>query len=146
MNVNEIKTATTSSTYNYTNSTDLDISQALLIGAGAIGDVLDIAGTALDFVRVLKKTEVFGKFNNILAGISVGLDLLENITHGFNTQQFFYSALQIGETYLSSYLGMKIGMLIGGLPGAIFGTIFSILFAMLFDEFINKILNQLFGI
>ena len=146
LNVNEIKTATTSSTYNYTNSTDLDISQALLIGAGAIGDVLDIAGTALDFVRVLKKTEVFGKFNNILAGISVGLDLLENITHGFNTQQFFYSALQIGETYLSSYLGMKIGMLIGGLPGAIFGTIFSILFAMLFDEFINKILNQLFGI
>ena len=85
LNVNEIKTATTSSTYNYTNSTDLDISQALLAGAGAIGDVLDIAGTALDFVRVLKNTKVFGTFSTVLTGISIGLDLLENLTKNVNS-------------------------------------------------------------
>ena len=74
LNVNEIKTATTSSTYNYTNSTDLDISQALLIGTGAIGNVLDIAGTALDFVRVLKNTKVFHNFTGVLNDISAGIE------------------------------------------------------------------------
>ena len=128
-----------------TNTESLDINQVLLVSAAAIGDILDIAGTALDFVRVLKKTEVFGKFNNILAGISAGLDLLKNITQGSDIQQAFYSVSQMLASYLSSFLGMKIGLLIGGLPGAIFGTIFSILFAVLFDELTNKILNQLFG-
>ena len=128
-----------------TNTESLDINQVLLVSAAAIGDILDIAGTALDFVRVLKKTEVFGKFNNILAGISAGLDLLKNITQGSDIQQAFYSASQILASYLSSFLGMKIGMLIGGLPGAIFGTIFSILFDVLFDELLNQLLNQLFG-
>ena len=128
-----------------TNNESLDINQVLLVSAGAIGDILDIAGTALDFVRVLKRTEVFGTFNKILTGISAGLDLLKNITQDFDIQQAFYSVSQMLASYLSSSLGMKIGLLIGGLPGAIFGTIFSILFAVLFDELTNKILNQLFG-
>ena len=128
-----------------TNNESLDINQVLLVSAGAIGDILDIAGTALDFVRVLKKTEVFGKFNNILTGISAGLNLFKNITQGSDIQQVLYSASQILVPYLSSFLGMKIGLLIGGLPGAIFGTIFSILFDVLFDELLNQLLNQLFG-
>ena len=128
-----------------TNNESLDINQVLLVSAGAIGDILDIAGTALDFVRVLKKTEVFGKFNKVLAGISAGLDLLENVTHDLDLQQAFYSIVQLGISYFSSHLGTGIGMLIGGLPGAIFGTIFSILFDVLFDELTNKILDQLFG-
>ena len=99
LNVNEIKTATTSSTYNYTNSTDIDISRALLIGAGAIGDVLDIAGTALDFVRVLKNTKVFGTFSTVLTGISIGLDLLENLTKNVNSftwQDIVFSSEVLG--------------------------------------------------
>ena len=124
-----------------TNNESLDINQVLLVSAGAIGDILDISGTALDFVRVLKKTEAFGKFNKVLTGISAGLNLFKNITQGSDIQQVLYSASQILVPYLSSFLGMKIGLLIGGLPGAIFGTIFSILFALLFDE----LLNQLFG-
>ena len=143
LNVNEIKTATTSSTYNYTNSTDIDISQALLIGAGAIGDVLDIAGTALDFVRVLKNTKVFDVFSSILTGISVGLDLLEGLTQGINLEQLlFVAAGNAFLSFVSIKVGTAIGGLIGGLPGAIFGTVFSILFAALFED----LLKQLFGI
>ena len=143
LNVNEIKTATTSSTYNYTNSTDLDISQALLIGAGAIGDVLDIAGTALDFVQVLKNTKAFDVFSSILTGISVGLDLLEGLTQGINLEQLlFVAAGNAFLSFVSIKVGTAIGGLIGGLPGAIFGTVFSILFAALFED----LLKQLFGI
>ena len=143
LNVNEIKTATTSSTYNYTNSTDLDISQALLIGAGAIGDVLDIAGTALDFVRVLKNTKAFDVFSSILTGISVGLDLLEGLTQGINLEQLlFVAAGNAFLSFVSIKVGTAIGGLIGGLPGAIFGTIFSILLATLFED----LFKQIFGI
>ena len=143
LNVNAIKTATTSSTYNYTNSTDLDISQALLIGAGAIGDVLDIAGTALDFVRVLKNTKAFDVFSSILTGISVGLDLLEGLTQGINLEQLlFVAAGNAFLSFVSIKVGTAIGGLIGGLPGAIFGTIFSILLATLFED----LFKQIFGI
>ena len=145
LNVNEIKTATTSSTYNYTNSTDIDISRALLIGAGAIGDVLDIAGTALDFVRVLKNTKVFGTFSTVLTGISIGLDLLENLTKNVNSftwQDILFSLGSIGLSYLGAHFGVSIGLVIGGLPGAIFGTIFSILLATLFED----LFKQIFGI
>ena len=143
LNVNEIKTATTSSTYNYTNSTDLDISQALLIGAGAIGNVLDIAGTALDFVRVLKNTKAFDVFSSILTGISVGLDLLEGLTQGINLEQLlFVAAGNAFLSFVSIKVGTAIGGLIGGLPGAIFGTIFSILLATLFED----LFKQIFGI
>ena len=106
LNVNEIKTATTSSTYNYTNSTDLDISQALLIGAGAIGNVLDIAGTALDFVRVLKNTKAFGTFSTVLTGISIGLDLLENLTKNVNSftwQDIVFSSEVLGYGIKQTY-------------------------------------------
>ena len=142
LNVNEIKTATTSSTYNYTNSTDLDISQALLIGAGAIGNVLDIAGTALDFVQLLKNTKVFHNFTGVLTGISAGIELVENIVNGSGISQIFYSAGEILVAHWGSKLGIAIGTAIGGLPGAIFGAIFSILLAALFED----LFKQIFGI
>ena len=142
LNVNEIKTATTSSTYNYTNSTDLDISQALLVGAGAIGNVLDIAGTALDFVQLLKNTKVFHNFTGVLTGISVGIELVENIVNGSGISQIFYSAGEILVAHWGSKLGIAIGTAIGGLPGAIFGAIFSILLAALFED----LFKQIFGI
>ena len=142
LNVNEIKTATTSSTYNYTNSTDIDISQALLIGAGAIGDVLDIAGTALDFVQLLKNTKVLHNFTGVLTGISVGIELVENIIHGSDINTIVYSLINPFISYGSSYIGIAIGTAIGGLPGAIFGIIFSILLTTLFED----LLKQFFGI
>ena len=142
LNVNEIKTATTSSTYNYTNSTDIDISQALLIGAGAIGDVLDIAGTALDFVQLLKNTKVFHNFTVVLTGISVGIELVENIVNGSDINTIVYSLINPFISYGSSYIGIAIGTAIGGLPGAIFGIIFSILLTTLFED----LLKQFFGI
>ena len=120
LNVNEIKTATTSSTYNYTNSTDLDISQALLAGAGAIGNVLDIAGTALDFVQLLKNTKVFHNFTGVLTGISAGIELVENIVNGSDINTIVYSLINPFISYGSSYIGIAIGTAIGGLPGAIF--------------------------
>ena len=142
LNVNEIKTATTSSTYNYTNSTDLDISQALLIGAGAIGDVLDVAGTALDFVQLLKNTKVFHNFTGVLTGISAGIELVENIVNGSDVNTIVYSLINPFISYGSSYIGIAIGTAIGGLPGAIFGIIFSILLTTLFED----LLKQFFGI
>ena len=142
LNVNEIKTATTSSTYNYTNGADLDISQALLVGAGAIGNVLDIAGTALDFVQLLKNTKVFHNFTGVLTGISVGIELVENIVNGSGIYQIFYSAGEILVAHWGSKLGIAIGTAIGGLPGAIFGAIFSILLAALFED----LFKQIFGI
>ena len=142
LNVNEIKTATTSSTYNYTNSTDLDISQALLIGAGAIGNVLDIAGTALDFVQLLKNTKVFHNFTGVLTGISAGIELVENIVNGSDINTIVYSLINPFISYGSSYIGIAIGTAIGGLPGAIFGIIFSILLTTLFED----LLKQFFGI
>ena len=113
----------------------------MLVSAGAIGDILDIAGTALDFVRVLKNTKVFGTFNKILTRISTGLELLGNITTDFDIWNVLYIVGAIVVPQIFSQLGLAIGTLIGGLPGAIFGTIFSILFAVLSDE----LLNQLFG-
>ena len=142
LNVNEIKTATTSSTYNYTNSTDLDISQALLIGAGAIGNVLDIAGTALDFVQLLKNTKVLHNFTGVLTGISAGIELVENIVNGSDINTIVYSLINPFISYGSSYIGIAIGTAIGGLPGAIFGIIFSILLTTLFED----LLKQFFGI
>ena len=124
-----------------TNNESLDINQVLLVSAGAIGDILDIAGTALDFVRVLKNTKVFGTFNKILTRISTGLELLGNITTDFDIWNVLYIVGAIVVPQIFSQLGLAIGTLIGGLPGAIFGTIFSILFAVLSDE----LLNQLFG-
>lgn len=139
LNVNEIKTATTSSTYNYTNSTDLDISQALLIGAGAIGNVLDIASTAVDFLEILKKTKSLNIYSNILTGLSIGIEFIRTI---IETGDLLYSINYIAPNILTSlagtFLGMTIATAIGGLPGAIFGTILSILFEDLF--------KQLFGI
>ena len=142
LNVTEIKTATTSSTYNYTNSTDLDISQALLIGAGAIGNVLDIAGTALDFVQLLKNTKVLHNFTGVLTGISAGIELVENIVNGSDINTIVYSLINPFISYGSSYIGIAIGTAIGGLPGAIFGIIFSILLTTLFED----LLKQFFGI
>lgn len=142
LNVSEVKIPYANNTV-LTNGADLDISQALLIGAGAIGDVLDIAGTALDFVQVLKNTKAFDVFSSILTGISVGLDLLEGLTQGINLEQLlFVAAGNAFLSFVSVKVGTAIGGLIGGLPGAIFGTVFSILFAALFED----LLKQLFGI
>ena len=141
LNVSEVKIPYANNTV-LTNSADLDISQALLIGAGAIGNVLDIAGTALDFVRVLKNTKVFHNFTGVLTGISAGIELVENIVNGSGIYQIFYSAGEILVAHWGSSLGIAIGTAIGGLPGAIFGTIFSILLATLFED----LFKQIFGI
>ena len=141
LNVSEVKIPYANNTA-LANSADLDISQALLIGAGAIGDVLDIAGTALDFVRILKNTKVFGTFNKILTRISTGLELLRNITTDFDIWNVLYIVGAIVVPQITSQLGLAIGTLIGGLPGAIFGTIFSILLATLFED----LFKQIFGI
>ena len=141
LNVNEIKTATTSSTYNYTNSTDLDISQALLIGAGAIGNVLDIAGTALDFVQVLKNTNIFKKYSFVLSGVSIGIDLLSQLINGTDVNTFIYSFISNMVSNLGAAFGIWIGTVIGGLPGAIFGAIFSILLATLFEDLFKQLFD-----
>ena len=106
---------------------------------------MDIAGTALDFVRVLKNTKVFGTFSTVLTGISIGLDLLENLTKNVNSftwQDIVFFLGSIGLSYLGAHFGVSIGLVIGGLPGAIFGTIFSILLATLFED----LFKQIFGI
>ena len=140
-NVSEVKIPYANNTA-LTNGADLDISQALLIGAGAIGNVLDIAGTALDFVQLLKNTKVFHNFTGVLTGISAGIELVENIVNGSGIYQIFYSAGEILVAHWGSKLGIAIGTAIGGLPGAIFGTIFSILLATLFED----LFKQIFGI
>ena len=103
---------------------------------------MDIAGTALDFVRVLKNTKVFGTFSTILTGISAGIELVENIIHGSDINTIVYSLINPFISYGSSYIGIAIGTAIGGLPGAIFGIIFSILLTTLFED----LLKQFFGI
>ena len=140
LNVNEIKTATTSSTYNYTNSTDLDISQALLIGAGAIGNVLDIAGTALDFVQVLKNTKIFNSFTGILTGISAGISFISSFDENVNV---FLSSTIAGADILSAWIGSKAGIFIGGLIGGLAGAILGTLISILLTEFIDYILDWL---
>ena len=143
LNVNEIKTATTSSTYNYTNSTDLDISQALLIGAGAIGDVLDIADSSLAFVSILKKID-FGKYAKILGGIGLGISFAsywnENKDIGI---ALIYTSSDALATLLGSSIGTALGGIIGGLAGAILGTLISILLTEFIDYILDWLISEL---
>ena len=138
LNVSEVKVSSANNTA-LTNGADLDISQALLIGAGAIGNVLDIASTAVDFLEILKKTKSLNIYSNILTGLSIGIEFIRTI---IETGDLLYSINYIAPNILTSlagtFLGMTIATAIGGLPGAIFGTILSILFEDLF--------KQLFGI
>ena len=78
LNVSEVKIPYANNTA-LANSADLDISQALLIGAGAIGNVLDIASTAVDFLEILKKTKSLNIYSNILTGLSIGIEFIRTI-------------------------------------------------------------------
>ena len=110
-----------------TNTESLDINQVLLVSAAAIGDILDIAGTALDFVQVLKNTKIFNSFTGILTGISAGISFISSFDENVNV---FLSSTIAGADILSAWIGSKagifIGGLIGGLAGAILGTLISI--------------------